>query len=365
MFRILAFTVKPRESADSRFRVLQFKDIAARAGIIIDHRSFMGSRYFHWQLKNRRLVLRLLLYPILFIVRLWQVLCLAPKYDCVWISREMAPLGPPILEHLLVWSCKRVIFDIDDALHISDRKMARLIPRLLRDRSKFGRMANRYSAIVCGSEHLAAFYSQYSSNVCVIPTVVDVAQYSTCERSQTPYVRIGWVGTPLNRDHLELVRPALQELAKERRFELVIVGLNEPLRWDLSCVRYMDWKLEQELSYFEQFDIGIMPLRDSPFARGKCAFKLVQYMAAGIPVVASPVGANCQIVEQGLNGYLADTQQEWYSSLKLLIDSLEDRTAKGHYARSCIRRYYSLESAWSRYESVLTGTLQPETVCAL
>src|ERR1700733_8160542 len=115
MFNVLAFTVKPRESPDSRYRILQYCALAEREGIHIDHRTLMGPKCFRWQQQNVHLLLRLLLYPFLFAARIWQVLFLAPKYDAVWVLREMSPLGPPILEQLLLKRCKRVILDVDDA----------------------------------------------------------------------------------------------------------------------------------------------------------------------------------------------------------------------------------------------------------
>jgi glycosyltransferase involved in cell wall biosynthesis len=363
MFRVLAFTVKPRESADTRYRILQYCAVAERDGIRIEHRSLMGSRYFRWQLENVQLFLRLILYPVLLGIRLWQVLFLAPQYDAVWISREMAPLGPPMLERLLVRRNKRVILDMDDALHIADKESSRLIPRLLRDRGKFSRMAASYTSVVCGNTYLADFYRQHSAKVQVIPTVVDVGHYLRVAPIHAKTTRIGWIGTPLNRHHLESLLPALSALALERHFELVVVGLNEPLNWDLPSIRYLKWNLAEEFDFFAHFDIGIMPLLDSSFARGKCAFKLVQYMAAGLPVIASPVGANCEVIRQSWNGYLADTQDDWHTTLRTLIDDLALRRRMGMQGRRLVREYYSVDAGWPRYAAVLTGSPCEATVC--
>jgi glycosyltransferase involved in cell wall biosynthesis len=365
MIRILAFTIKPCESPDSRYRILQYGPIAGRDGVRIDHFSLLGSAYYRWQLRNVQLALRVLLYPVVLLVRLWQVLFVAPKYHAVWISREMAPFGPPILERLLLSRCKRVILDVDDALHIWDKKTSRLIPRLLRDRTKFGRMAARYTAVVCGNRYLEKYYRHRGANVFVIPTVVDTSRYSTIDPASSEMVRIGWIGTPLNRHHLEALRDAFTRLARERRFELVVVGLNEPLDWDFPCIRHLDWSLREELSYFSQFDIGIMPLEDSPFARGKCAFKLIQYMAAGLPVVASPVGANCEVVTHGRNGFLAASDEDWQSMLKLLIDDPNLRRRMGEDGRELVRRSYSADGAWPRYAEILTGVAREEAVCVV
>ncbi len=363
MFRILAFSVKPRESADTRYRILQYCEIAEQVGIRVDHRSLIGSRYFQWQIENVQLLLRLMLYPVLLGIRLWQVLFLAPRYDAVWICREMAPLGPPLLERLLVWRSKRVILDVDDALHIADKESSRLLPRLLRDQGKFARMAATYTSVVCGNEYLAEFYRQHSANVEVIPTVVDARRYLQLPTVHAERIRIGWIGTPLNRHHLESLYPALSALSRDRDFELVVVGVNEPLSWKLPNIRYIKWNLEDEFEYFAHFDIGIMPLKDSPFARGKCAFKLVQYMAAGLPVVASPVGANCEVVDHGRNGYLANSQDEWQSMLRTLIDQPALRRRMGWEGRTRVCEQYSLDAGWPKYAPILTGSLHKVTVC--
>lgn len=365
MFRVLAFTVKPRESADSRYRILQYHSIAERDGVRIDHRSLMGSRYFRWQIENSHFLLRLLLLPILVLIRLCQVIFLAPSYDAVWISREMLPFGPPLLERFLIWRCPRVILDMDDALHISDKQSSHWLPRLLRDYGKFGRMASRYTAVVCGNAYLADFYLRHSANVQIIPTVVEPDRYATVTPTDSDLVRIGWIGTPLNRHHVELLQPVFLALAQQRRFKLIIVGLNEPLCWNLPDVCYLKWNLAAELDFFKQFDIGIMPLKDSPFARGKCAFKLLQYMAAGQPVIASPVGANCDVIENGRNGFLADTEEEWLTALRTLIDDSSLRRSMGAAGRDLVRRSYSVESAWPPYAALLKGIAHPVPTCVV
>jgi glycosyltransferase involved in cell wall biosynthesis len=365
MLRVLAFTVKPRESADSRYRILQYHSIAERDGVRLDHRSLIGSRYFRWQIENSHLPLRLLLLPVLVLLRLCQVLFVAPTYDAVWISREMLPFGPPLLERLLLWRCPRVLLDVDDALHISDKESSHWLPRLLRDNGKFARMASRYTAVVCGNQYLADFYRSHSANVQIIPTVVEADRYATVAPTDSDLVRIGWIGTPLNRHHLEVLQPVFLALAQQRRFKLIIVGLNEPLYWDLPNVRYLKWTLAGELDFFTQFDIGIMPLKDSPFARGKCAFKLLQYMAAGQPVIASPVGANCDVIEAGRNGFLANTEEEWLTALRTLIDDPNLRHRMGEAGRDLVRTSYSVESAWPPYAALLKGTAHPGSTCAL
>jgi glycosyltransferase involved in cell wall biosynthesis len=360
MYRVLVFTVKPRASADTRYRILQYIPFAERDGVQVKHHSLMNDSFFRWQMENSHLPARLLLLPWLLILRFLQVLIEAPRYDAVWILREMAPLGPPIFEWLLVSLCRRVVMDVDDALHIVDREGSRWLPRLLRDHGKFARMASRYTVVVCGNRFLADFYRSHGGTVRVIPTVVNPDDYASVEPSPSSLIRIGWIGTPLNRHHVDIVGTALVSLARERQFEVVFVGIDEPLNWQLPHLRYLRWTLANEISFFREFDIGIMPLRDSLFAQGKCAFKLIQYMAAGLPVVASPVGANMDVVHDGVDGFLADTEERWVSSLRQLIDIEELRRSMGEKGRELVRECFSVQSMWPIYRAILSGSPQQE-----
>lgn len=360
MYRVLAFTVKPRASADTRYRILQYIPFAECDGVHVNHHSLMNDRFFQWQMENSHILARLLLLPWLLILRFWQVLIEAPRYDAVWISREMAPLGPPLFEWLLVSRCRRVVMDVDDALHIVDKEGSRWLPRLLRDYGKFGRMASRYAVVVCGNEFLADFYRSHGGTVRIIPTVVNADDYASVEPSPSALIRIGWIGTPLNRHHVDIVGTALTSLAREKLFEVVLVGIDEPLNWKLPHLRYLRWALANEVSFFNEFDIGIMPLKDSSFARGKCAFKLIQYMAAGLPVVASPVGANIDVVHDGVNGFLADTEERWVTSLRQLIEDAELRQRMGKSGRELVRERYSTQSVWPTYREILSGNPQQE-----
>jgi len=360
MYRVLAFTVKPRASADTRYRILQYIPFAERDGVQVNHHSLMSDSFFLWQMENSHLLARLLLLPWLLIRRFWQVLMEAPRYDAVWISREMAPLGPPFFEWLLVRRCRHVVMDVDDALHIVDKEGSRWLPRLLRDHGKFGRMAGRYTVVVCGNDFLADFYRSHGGTVRIVPTVVNPDDYASVEPSPSSLVRIGWIGTPLNRHHVEIVGSALASLARERQFEVVFVGIDEPLNWQLPHLRYLRWILANEIGFFNEFDIGIMPLKDSLFARGKCAFKLIQYMAAGLPVVASPVGANIDVVHDGVDGFLAGTDERWVTSLRQLIDIAELRQSMGEKGRKLVRERYSVQSVWPIYCAILSGSPQQE-----
>jgi glycosyltransferase involved in cell wall biosynthesis len=177
-------------------------------------------------------------------------------------------------------------------------------------------------------------------------------------------VRIGWIGTPLNKHHLESIRPAVEALVRERDFVFVVIGLNGPINWDVPQRRFVRWRLEFETDLFSSFDIGIMPLLDSPFAQGKCAFKLIQYMAAGLPVVASPTGVNREVVQPGINGYLAETSDEWIHALRQLIDDSDLRRKLGENGRRLVQQNFSLEASWMRYGEILRGSIPEAETCA-
>jgi GT2 family glycosyltransferase/glycosyltransferase involved in cell wall biosynthesis len=354
--RVLAFTVKPEDAPDARYRILQYRRALEEQDISVDHFSLLPKQFFEWHKRHSHSGLRALWYPFLVLRRLIQVLTLVPRYDTVWIGREMAPLGPAILERLVLRMSKRVVLDIDDALHVADGASKSFVHRRLRDFSKYTSLARRYSAIVCGNRFLAEYFQQWSDRVHIVPTVVDTNFYGALEPSLSNTVRIGWVGTPTNAHHLEFIKPALFELAGKRTIEFIFVGLNRPLDWNLPGLHCLEWRLSTELAFFTAFDIGIMPLDDFEFTKGKSAFKLIQYMAAGLPVVASPVGANEEVVTHGLNGFLAKSHQDWVQSLNLLIDDAELRQRFGQAGRQRVRERYSLNQCWPGYAAILKGS---------
>ena len=349
MPKILAFTIRPVEAADTRYRILLYKSHFKRAGFEINHRSFLTPSYWERQLGGQNRFSMVFFYLFYTLRRLLQIIFLAPRHDAIWIGRELSPIGPPWLERILFMFNPRVVLDIDDAVYLRDIASNSFIHKRLRDFGKFARLAPKYAKIVCGNSILAEYFQSFTNNLEIIPTVVQAERYAAIQHRPAQRLRIGWIGSPSNRYHLNLLDDAMKSLSMEQDFEFVVIGLTRPLDWTLPHIRYINWELERECDYFSEFDIGVMPLYDSPFSRGKCAFKIIQYMAAGIPCVASPVGVNKQIVRHGENGFLAGSAPEWGDCLGRLLNDQELRRKFGEAGRRTVEREYSLDVYWQRY----------------
>ncbi len=355
MTRVLALTMRPLEAADTRYRFLEYLPYLTQAGITVTHRSLLSSAFYKRQQAGQLDFLDALKFGRALAERAISFLRPLP-YDVVWLGRELMSYGPPILERLLFRAKIPVVLDVDDALFKPD-PLGGFLHKRIRDFKKFEYITPRCRATVVGSRYLADYYSKLSPSVYLIPTCVDHHKYASIVHRPEPSgrVRLGWIGTATNLEHLSLLRGPVERLARRHQLEFRAVGLNQPLGWDLEHLYSLPWTLERELEYFSEFDIGVMPLVDSTFTRGKCAFKLVQYMAAGLPAVASPVGANCETLRPGEEGFLAGTAEEWEAALETLILNEELRLKMGRAGRVRVRERYSLAVHWPRYAAILQG----------
>jgi glycosyltransferase involved in cell wall biosynthesis len=186
----------------------------------------------------------------------------------------------------------------------------------------------------------------------IIPTVVDLDRYPVSPPPENPTFTIGWIGTPLTARYLELVRPALQALCARGEARVVAIGAG-PLNWNDVPLEVRPWSETTEVADLQAIDVGIMPLPDSPFERGKCGLKLIQYMACARPVVASPVGVNVEIVRDALNGFTATTNEEWISALCALKDDRPRRWRMGEAGRALVQEHFSLHLTAPRLAHLL------------
>ena len=210
-------------------------------------------------------------------------------------------------------------------------------------------------AITAGNAGLAAHARRFSHNVTMLPSVVDTVRF--CPTTAPPSVvsvapfTVGWIGSPSTAPYLHLLIDPLQQLARERPVRLLVVGGPAPAISGVEVIEHR-WSLENEVPLIQQFDVGVMPLPDTPWTRGKCAYKLIQCMACAIPVVASPVGANLDAVPPGC-GLLADSSQQWLVAFRKLADDLPLRLRLGEAARQWVEQHYSLHSALPVFTGVI------------
>jgi len=359
--RILCLTVGPDSEPSSRFRVHQWIGPLRAQGIEVEvrpraDRAYLelgyGLRALPAPLRALRMAAQLGRVLVLRLRDLWD----GRRYDAVWLQKETLPFGLAALASRLGL---RLVFDFDDAIHLraelahgggdaGARALRRLADTLLRRERALPRLLARCAVVLGGSPNLVAYARSHARDVRLLPTVVDVDAYPVQPVRLTGPLTIGWIGAPPNAVYLEPLRPVFQRLA--RRFDLRL-RLHGPSAW--SCpgvaVECRPWRhyasAADEAADLHGLDVGIMPLRDDAFAAGKCALKAIQYMAAGVPVVASPVGVNAEVLGQGACGLLASSPAEWEAALARLLEDAELRARLGRAGRRRAEERYSLRAA--------------------
>ncbi len=277
-----------------------------------------------------------------------------PDIDLIWLHCDLFPYMPGIFEKLVTYPGKPIVYDLDDAIFHNYDLNPRWYVRKLLGKKLFNTI-KKSKISFCGNKYLANYASQLCSRVEVVPTVVDTNILKPIERIEySDKLKIGWIGTPTTwSEYLYPILPLLKELVKKEGGQINIMGAGKNVILDPTTCSFEEWSLERELPFLQSLDIGIMPLVDSPWATGKSGYKLIQYMACGLPVVASPVGVNREIVDHGVNGYLVENQQEWRTALKKLLCDKNLRKAMGFEGRKKVEKHYSLKVWGPRVSKML------------
>lgn len=266
---------------------------------------------------------------------------LVQNFDLVYVFREAALLGPPWFERKIARSGIPMIFDFDDAVFFSYKSPSNGYLSYLKFPGKIAEICQLSTHVMAGNEFLADYARQTNENVTIVPTTIDTDKYEFVERIDEPnIVTIGWSGSFSTVQHLDTIRDILQELAKTESFRLRVIGTPT---YELQgvTIEAIPWRSETEIDDLRHIDIGLMPLPDDNWSKGKCGLKALQYMALGIPTICSPVGVNSTIIKDGLNGFLAGSSAEWIEKIKLLIHSPELRRKLGRAGRETVEHEYS------------------------
>jgi glycosyltransferase involved in cell wall biosynthesis len=265
------------------------------------------------------------------------------RFDSVFLVREAAPVGPPVVERLLARRGLPTVYDFDDAVYLPNASGANRMFAPLKWTTKVRAICGLADHVTVGNEHLRQFAEPHARAVSVLPTTIDVERClpRPPHRSRDPVV-IGWMGSETTVPHLLTIAGALRRLASRRRFVLHVVSTREVSIPGVE-VRSTRWTSDGEIRDVQSFDIGIMPLPDDAWTRAKCGTKLLLCMGAGVAGVASPVGVSAAIVDDGVNGFLAKDDDEWVDRLSALIDSAALRTSLGAAARRTVEARYSAQ----------------------
>jgi glycosyltransferase involved in cell wall biosynthesis len=291
--------------------------------------------------------------------------------DAVFLQKRVPSLTRLLL---LRGRAPRLLFDFDDAIWLRGASGGKVRPAPLRKRLRLAATLRLSNRVIAGNEYLAAYARRWTPRVTVLPTPVDTEYYRRDQgsgaRGQGPAseltssghqvitpssLRLGWVGHPSTLGYLRRLEPALAGLARRYPELRLRVVCSEPYESEAIPVENVPWALAEEAANLRSLDIGLMPLDDDPWARGKCGYKALQYMAVGVPVVCSPVGMNVNIIQEGENGLLASDPDAWERQISRLVESSELRQRLGAAGQRSVEQNYSLTLMAERLADLIAG----------
>ena len=356
--KVLFIVPYPTEAPSNRLRVEQYFSYLVRHGVEPVLRPFMTSDLYNIRYAPGSMARKVASLGLSAASRFLDVRR-AERADLIFIHREAFPVGGPFIEEKLAHQGRPLVFDFDDAIYLLNTGVPSPTVGLLKRPSKTARIINLATTVIAGNENLKAYASLYNRNVTVIPTPVDTSIFAPRAGGVRPddgKVVIGWMGSNTTAPYLKMVGDALAAVA--RRYPQVeiraIGGSYVPEVSPSLTIRR--WNLQTELEDLHGFDIGIMPMPDTEWTRGKCGFKALLYMSCAVPPVCSPVGLTTEIVQDGLNGLLATTTEEWVDKLSMLVEDPSLRRRMGDAGRQTVEEKYSLTAHAPRFYETLVRT---------
>jgi glycosyltransferase involved in cell wall biosynthesis len=278
-------------------------------------------------------------------------------YDLVYVFREAALLGPAVFEKWISRTGVPMVFDFDDAVFVSYKSPSNGYLSYLKFAAKTRNICRLASHVMAGNPYLADYASKFNAHVTVVPTTIDTNKYQVKRRDNPNPPVIGWTGSYSTVQHLDTLRGALEKLAKREKFYLRVIGTPVYAVQGLH-VEAMPWRSNTELQDLQEIDIGVMPLPDDDWSKGKCGLKALQFMALGIPTICSPVGVNTEIIQDGENGFIARTEEEWIEKLTQLLASSQLRRKLGDAGRATVEAKYSAETQAPRVFEILQSVIR-------
>ena len=282
------------------------------------------------------------------------------RFDLLWIEKETLPWLPAWFEKMLFSGAVPYVLDYDDAVfHYYDQHRNPVVRALLA--GKHPALIERAALVVVGNAYLAEFaWAAGARRVELVPTVIDLERYplaaiNSLKIDGPPCV--GWIGQRVTAAFLTPYAPLFERLSAYGLARFAAIGIDaQSLGLPMKSIA---WTEQTEVASIAGLSIGIMPLVDAPFERGKCGYKLIQYMACGLPVVASSVGVNCHIVEHGVNGFLADTPEEWEQAMRTLLADSGLRQRMGQAGRLKVEQQDCVQVTGPRLTVLLKNAVSP------
>ena len=352
---ILLLSRYTRLGASSRLRTMQYLPTLAREGFNVQIAPFFDDAYLqalYTGQKKRRSTMAYMFQRI-------RQMRVHPAPDMVWLEYEALPWIPWLIERAVLPRKVPIVSDYDDAVfHRYDKHRLGAVRTTLG--SKIEHVMAASDLVMAGNPYLSDYAQRGGARqVETVPTIVDLDAYQVrSDATDGDKLRVGWIGTPQTWQALaHPIHKVLDTLLEKQGalFRAVGAGLDADTKGTLEI---LPWTEATEVALIQSMDIGVMPLPDTPWARGKCGYKLIQYMACGLPVVASPVGVNRDIVEHGVNGFLAESDDEWRAAIKKLLNDPDLRRRMGAAGRKKVEEQYSLQVWGPRVAQMLRSVIE-------
>src|SRR6266540_746309 len=355
---LIAFVPYPPDTTPSqRFRIEQWKAALEDQGIRVRLAPFADGRLISL-LHQPGHAAQKIAGTIAGFVRQAGAVARAGRVDVIVIHRTACLAGPALLERVLSLWRRPVLFDFDDAIYLRDTSGANSVFDWLKFPGKTVTLCRLSSLVVAGSEYLAAYARRHNSRVVVVPTSIDTDLYVPVEREHwSGPVTIGWTGSATSLVYLERFAPVLRKLLRRRDVEIHVQSNRRPVLSGVPVV-WQPWAPQTEVQEICRYDIGIKPMPDTPWSRGKCPMKELQYMALGIPAVCSAVGASVEVIQDGENGFLAASDEQWLEHLIRLTDDPALRQQIGLAGRRTVEERYSTKVCASRFAEAVWSVVE-------
>ncbi len=340
--KILFIVPYPTEGPSNRYRIEQYLPYLRERGIEYSIRPFISSDFFKILYKNGGLTKKFLYFLSSTAKRLCDLIK-SVNYDLIFVHIESFPFGPAVFEWFFSKLGKPIIYDFEDAIYLPNFKGGNKLINFLKYPHKFFQILNLSNHIIVCNKYMKEFIHPYNPNSTIIPTSIDTEKFKLKDfKFNNERIVIGWIGSHTTSYCLNSLKNILTVLAKKYDFLLKIIGGGD---FRLSAVNAITekWSLENEVENFQKLDIGIYPLPNDERAMAKTPFKTIQYMSVGVPAVVSMVGGNKDIIQDGVNGFLASNDEEWFQKLSFLIESPRFRREIGLAGRKTVEQKYSVK----------------------
>ena len=273
------------------------------------------------------------------------------EFDLIVIYREAILTRSILFEKLFAKSGVPMIFDFDDAIWVKDVSLVNQSLSWLKNENKIHKILPLCKHVTCGNEYLKEYALNYNKNVTVIPSTVDTDLYRPIQlNGSSSVVKIGWVGSHTTIKHFEKIVNVYQKLKEKylEKVEFKVIGDPNYINEELN-IKGIPWDSQKEVELFNSFDIGVMPMPDDEWTKGKCGMKGLLYMSTGKPAVMSAIGVNNDIINDGVNGFLPKGEDQWFEILCRLIDNKQLREDIGSKGRETVVNHFSTISQRDKY----------------